>query len=341
MIKTKVFRKYLSIGTLFLLIFIFLGFFFNHFIIETLKPKREMLPPLFFAKLVDKLGGEDKVRGIQELKEIHDKGPLPHLILIDKNGIILTEPSPYTPELSWKDILKPDLPYQYTEVPLIQLKFKNSKEFPSHGPPPSRLFGFGPKGPPPPEERKAYLVRLSSPIEYYLLIVPTPHRPPFDKDETDWIGLISFSTLIISLILGVGVTITFVYNSVKNGVEQADSVIDELRRGNLKARFVIKRSDEFGQAMKRFNVMADEIETLVNNLRDSQQAKSKLLQELAHDLRTPVASLKSFLETLHLKGNLLNESVKEEFLELSLKEVDYFGKLVEDLLFLTQMDTPS
>src|SRR5262249_29829208 len=64
------------------------------------------------------------------------------------------------------------------------------------------------------------------------------------------------------------------------------------------------------------------------------------LQELAHDLRTPVASLKNLLETLHLRKQTLSESHREELTDWSLKEVEYFEHLVEDLLFLAQVTEP-
>lgn len=75
-------------------------------------------------------------------------------------------------------------------------------------------------------------------------------------------------------------------------------------------------------------------------MRNVEKSRSKLIQELAHDLRTPVASLKSLIETLNLKGKSLSVETHKEFLELSLKEVNYFERLVEDLLFLAQVTEP-
>jgi K+-sensing histidine kinase KdpD len=120
-----------------------------------------------------------------------------------------------------------------------------------------------------------------------------------------------------------------------------DNVIADLQRGNLKARFPIARMDEFGLAMSRFNQMADEIERLVERLRSVEKSRMSLLQDLAHDLRTPVASLKNLLVIIEKKNALSDQEIRSELLSLSRREVDYFERLVEDLLVLAQVSEPS
>jgi K+-sensing histidine kinase KdpD len=63
--------------------------------------------------------------------------------------------------------------------------------------------------------------------------------------------------------------------------------------------------------------------------------RRNLLQELAHDLRTPIASMKSLLESLQFQGEKMSKAQTQENLKLALTEVDYFHHLVEDLLFLS------
>jgi K+-sensing histidine kinase KdpD len=136
------------------------------------------------------------------------------------------------------------------------------------------------------------------------------------------------------------VALAFIFRSLGKKVVLADSVIAELQKGNLKARFPIKKRDEFGAAMIRFNQMADEIELLVERLVNTEKSRMKLLQELAHDLRTPVASLKNLLETLQTREGSLQPQVKTELISLSVKEIDYFERLIEDLLILAQVSEP-
>jgi K+-sensing histidine kinase KdpD len=75
-------------------------------------------------------------------------------------------------------------------------------------------------------------------------------------------------------------------------------------------------------------------------LKTSEQARTKVLQELAHDLRTPLASLRNLVDTLQSSMERLDKDTRNELLNLSTKEIDYFERLVEDLLFLAQLKEP-
>jgi signal transduction histidine kinase/uncharacterized protein YneF (UPF0154 family) len=161
-----------------------------------------------------------------------------------------------------------------------------------------------------------------------------PKGPP---PEAIIIGTISMA---VSVIVGLGLSIIFINFYVRKKSIQAENVINLLKGGDLKARFEITATDEAGELMVKFNEMADQIQSLVENLRHTESARKKLLQELAHDLRTPVASMKNLQEILLEKGHLMDEEKRHQVQTLAVKEVNYFERLVEDLLFLSGVNDP-
>ena len=92
--------------------------------------------------------------------------------------------------------------------------------------------------------------------------------------------------------------------------------------------------------MSIFNEMAREIEGLVNKVKSDESTRISTLQELTHDLRTPIASLKNLLETFKYRKEHLSINEKQELLNLSIIEVNYFERLIEDLLFLGRTYEP-
>lgn len=182
-------------------------------------------------------------------------------------------------------------------------------------------------------EPPAYvLVRLPGEPAHYLLneMKWRPHGP-------GWSPLI---VLMITILMGAGSALFLIYRSFDGMVALADQVITELQNGNLKARFPIRRQDEIGKAMMRFNTMAEEIERLVEQVRQIERSRMTLLQDLAHDLRTPVASLRTLIETYATQREKLSTETQDEILRLAQAEVGYFEKLVEDLLFLARVGEP-
>ncbi len=345
MIKTRIFQKYFLMASSLILLFVVLGVAFNNYMMELTRPqKRESIPPIFIAKIVDRLNPNDKVKSLEELQS-WQRGPIgPRLALVTEDGTCLY-PKNCKLEFDWKSLVLPKNIYDFISV-------KNKSE-PSLRPP---RFGFfpplgggpagggpggpdgPPPGPPPMMQIETVIIKLNNPQPLFLVALPgqLPPMPP----GGNYGHLLGIGSLVVSLLLGIGFTIAIIYSSMKKGVSEADKVISEIKSGNLKSRFQVKRKDEFGQAMQRFNTMADEIEKLVHGLKTSEQARTKVLQELAHDLRTPLASLRNLVDTLHSSMDRLDRSTRDELLTLSSKEIDYFERLVEDLLFLAQLTEP-
>lgn len=335
MIQRKLFQKYFTWAFATLILFLLLGFYFTDFLMKSLSPARhEMIPPVFIARLVDRLNPTDKIKAIQELSSFESsRQKRREPVLIDSNGQVLYPGGVILP-FSWEQVEKPKAAYEFTLIPVTPkqpaFRFLPFPGVGGHGPPP------GPGGPG--GRENSALIRLSGEPATYLYI--QPQGPPPGDRPPSFFPFIGLASLVGSLLLGVAAAIFLIYASISKNVKLADQVLSELQKGNLKARFPVHRKDEFGQAMIRFNRMAEEIENLVEHLRSVEAARTKLLQELAHDLRTPIASLKSLLETLHFKKDRLALEVQTELMELSLQEVEYFERLVEDLLFLAQVNEP-
>ncbi|MDX9732201.1 MAG: HAMP domain-containing sensor histidine kinase [Bdellovibrionales bacterium] len=150
----------------------------------------------------------------------------------------------------------------------------------------------------------------------------------------------NFAALIASGFLAAAISLFFLFSSMRGKAKNAAAVITAIKQGELQRRMPIDGLDEVGHLMQEFNRMADEIESAVKSLKRSEEARTNLLQDLAHDLRTPIASLRGLVETLEMRQASLDEKTKGELFVLAQKEIDYFARLVEDLLFLAQVKDP-
>lgn len=260
LMKINLKQKYFLVALSSLLLFLVLGFYVHDLIIRNLASpfqKREMMPPIFIAKIVDRINPSDKVKGLEELSSWQKSFPGPKLVLLNEVGQVLY-PQDYKLEFDWLQIQKPLINYGF-----IKIASERKHDMPSPPLGGGPRFGgmFSGKPPPPPhmfENESMTLIKLDDVKSLYLLVVNDFKGPPpgmaGPKPFLPWIGLIS---MFVSLLLGVGVAIALIYSSVSKKVKLADDVITQLQHGNLKIRFPITRHDEFGKAMMRFNTMAD------------------------------------------------------------------------------------
>ncbi|MGZ3657054.1 MAG: ATP-binding protein [Bdellovibrionota bacterium] len=315
MISSKLFRKQFIIAAGSIFVCIFLGTLLLSLVLRLSLPppdQAKIQAPRLFQNLVEREGNGDLVLGMKRTEILMGKDEPLSLYLLDEKGNPLYPSSAPIPK-GMK--LPATVNESLAAVP-------NDMGSPALGTVITRLNHVPPR----------YLLVEMHPIGF-----PGGHGPPSPPGGPYFFPF-SFLLMAFMVLMGIGIALWIIFRSLRATAQQADDVISELKRGNLKARFPIHRNDEIGQAMKRFNSMADEIESLVERLRAAESSRNNLLQELTHDLRTPVASLKTMLEgifqSVELAGDVLEMS------ELSLNEVDYLERLVEDLLLLARLTEP-
>lgn len=319
MITSKLFRTHFAIAAVSIFGCVFVGSWTLSFVVQSIEAlherehQRQRQPALLYANFIEEMGPEDALLGYRHLTRLQGPNDPIKFSLLDEKGRLLSEGE--TPPL----FPLPDKVHVSQDV--------------DTSPPAKPGFSLWPAPPPPPAPYT--VMRLKYEPARYLLM---KFRARSERRGQQFFPLFLL-VMSIMVLVGIAGALLMIFRSLREHVVAADHVITELHRGNLKARFPVARKDEIGSAMMRFNAMADEIERLVERLRSAESSRNNLLQELAHDLRTPVASLQSILESVFSAAVM--EPDVAELAELARKEVDYMGHLVEDLLLLAQLSEPS
>ena len=75
-------------------------------------------------------------------------------------------------------------------------------------------------------------------------------------------------------------------------------------------------------------------------MQSTEGTRRELLQELGHDLKTPLTSLSTSLETLEAHEDQITKKDRGELLSLMRGELAYFIQLLDDLFFISEIDEP-
>ncbi|MDH3351149.1 MAG: HAMP domain-containing histidine kinase [Gammaproteobacteria bacterium] len=98
-------------------------------------------------------------------------------------------------------------------------------------------------------------------------------------------------------------------------------------------------ADEIDQLDRSFRAMAVRISELVERLKETDRLRRELISNVSHDLRTPLASMQGYIETLLIKNGSISEQERERCLRIARKNTQRLSELVDDLFELSKLDS--
>ncbi|MDP1708660.1 MAG: ATP-binding protein [Gammaproteobacteria bacterium] len=101
----------------------------------------------------------------------------------------------------------------------------------------------------------------------------------------------------------------------------------------------LAQGDEIDRLGASFNQMAHRITEQVTHLRQTDSLRRELVANVSHDLRTPLAALQGYLETLLLKEGELTPGEQRHYIEIACRHSERLGRLVAELFDLAKLDS--
>src|SRR6185436_7886567 len=139
------------------------------------------------------------------------------------------------------------------------------------------------------------------------------------------LDLWSFVPYYLLVLLAVALLCYMLATNLATPLRVLGRTVEQFGKGNLSARVNSKRQDEIGELSRAFDQMADRIQTLLT-------AERRLLQDISHELRSPLARLSFAVELVRTADN------REEAVARLKKEIDRLTHLVGGLLQVTRVE---
>ena len=122
-------------------------------------------------------------------------------------------------------------------------------------------------------------------------------------------------------------------NIIKNYSGIGSVLSSEIRYPLKKAR-----GDEVERLGAQFNDMADRLDNQILKLKSNDSQRRELIANVSHDLRTPLATLQGYIETLGIK-NTASEEERKEYLDIAFAQSKRLSTLVDELFELAKLDS--
>ena len=130
----------------------------------------------------------------------------------------------------------------------------------------------------------------------------------------------------------------YLKRKIKNPLDRIMAGMEDLKSGNTGARIDIKTEAEFEKIVDTFNLMAQQLEDEKAQKELLIRKKNQMLLELSHDIRTPVATIKSYANAL--EAGLVPEERIESVYRTIDRKADRVEKLSGDMFMMLKMDNP-
>lgn len=138
-----------------------------------------------------------------------------------------------------------------------------------------------------------------------------------------------FAALVIGLVSFLFITrdLTKIINKVK-----------EFQKGKWNERIHLNSGGDLGLLASTFNSMAETIAENIEEIKAMEQSRLELIANVSHDLRTPLAVVQGYAQTLLLKKSILTESEKEHYTQVVVKSAVKLKILVDELFELSKLE---
>lgn len=150
----------------------------------------------------------------------------------------------------------------------------------------------------------------------------------FCSDISEFFVMLNIIIIPVTCIL-----IFLILKYITKPIALLNTMAAEIADGSYDKRVEIKRSDELGQLADSFNRMADSIEETMFSLKKSAEDKQQFIDDLAHEMKTPMTSVIGYSEYLkNANGSKKNQIIALEHLSDSMLRLK---NLSEELMKLT------
>ncbi len=96
--------------------------------------------------------------------------------------------------------------------------------------------------------------------------------------------------------------------------------------------------DEIDQLTNAFADMSAQIKRQLSQLTENDRLRRELISNISHDLRTPLAAMQGYIETLIVKNQSLTTNEQDQYLQAAQKHARRLSGLIDDLFELSKLD---
>jgi signal transduction histidine kinase len=151
------------------------------------------------------------------------------------------------------------------------------------------------------------------------------------------------AALVASLVFALLVALVL-FRALTGRLRRLTAAVEGFRANGFTAPPVLPESpraqDEIARLTSVFGEVGDRMVAQLKQLRLVDEGRRTAVLNASHDLRTPLAALRGYLQTLLMKHDTLPASQRMHYLEVANRHAERLSRLVEQMFELAKLDAP-
>ena len=153
-------------------------------------------------------------------------------------------------------------------------------------------------------------------------------------------GLFQLAIVLLLIIFTLSVNfflVKFVFKPIITSLNILTEGVDEISDGNLNYRLKHDMGNEFDAVGANFNEMANRLHDMVEQRKIDEQNRKELIAGIAHDLRTPLTSIRTYAEGLEM-GMATTPEIQEKYLSTIKNKTKDMEHILNQLFMFSKLD---
>ena len=149
----------------------------------------------------------------------------------------------------------------------------------------------------------------------------------------------TFAAIAVGLLIaGTAIGALVIFRPSQRRLRSLQQAARALGAGEAGARATESGGDEVASLARAFNEMAAGLEDRSRALAEAHETRRQLLADVSHELMTPLAAIRGYVETMAMSDLALDEDTKRRYLKIVGDETERLEHIIGDLLDLARVE---
>jgi len=173
----------------------------------------------------------------------------------------------------------------------------------------------------------------------YIIVISDAHRDAiedFISGPNFLVPVILFYLLTVTVLANIFLA-KYITRRIMTPIEILAIGVHEISNGNLTHRIRYNKGDEFDAVCSDFNGMAAHLSEMVEQRQADENSRKELIAGISHDLRTPLTSVRAYIEGLR-KGIATTPEMQEKYLGIIQSKTEDIEYIIKQLFMFSKID---